>query len=196
MCTRSRQRHSTRAIGPSSEIKGRFRPGPMHPRWHSNEWILAKLATLPLGKLRATGVVEIRDRSRRYAEMQCDDCGKVKMILVDNLTSGKTKNCRCQKKYGDIRARTLGARYDSMVQRCRRWTHVSSVNYIGRGIEVRFQSREHFIRWALAKFPKTGFKGLDFDRIDNDGHYEPDNLRLVSRAENLLNTRRQKRHQH
>jgi hypothetical protein len=30
---------------------------------------------------------------------------------------------------------------------------------------------------------------LDFDRINNDGHYEPGNLQLCSRSANLLNRR-------
>ena len=77
-----------------------------------------------------------------------------------------------------------------MVQRCRRDTHVSSHNYKGRGIEVRFESSGAFITWALTTFPDTDFNGLDFDRIDNDGHYEPSNLRLVTRSENLRNRRR------
>jgi hypothetical protein len=89
----------------------------------------------------------------------------------------------------------LGQRYDATIQRCRKLTHVSSGNYVGRGIEVRFRSREEFIWWALRKYPESDFKGLDFDRIDDDGHYEPDNLRSVPRSVNLLNTRRQQRGQ-
>ena len=110
---------------------------------------------------------------------------------MDNVLGGKTTNCTCQRKYGgDPRARTLGQRYDAMVQRCRRWSHVSSHNYKGRGIEVRFASREDFVRWALAKWPTASFKGVDIDRINNDGHYEPSNLRLATRSENLRNRSR------
>jgi hypothetical protein len=88
---------------------------------------------------------------------------------------------------GDPRVHTLGARYDAMVQRCNRDTHVSSHRYKGRGIEVRFETREVFIRWALATYPDSDFKKLVFDRIDNNGHYEPSNLRLTTYSVNLRN---------
>jgi hypothetical protein len=33
-------------------------------------------------------------------------------------------------------------------------------------------------------------RDMQIDRIDNDGHYEPGNLRYVTAAENMHNTRR------
>ena len=41
--------------------------------------------------------------------------------------------------------------------------------------------------WALKKWPEEDFAKKDFDRRDNDGHYCPGNLRLVTRTVNLLN---------
>jgi len=69
---------------------------------------------------------------------------------------------------------------------------MSSKHYKGRGIEVRFESRKSFVLWALATYPNTNFKGLVFDRINNDGHYEPSNLRLTTQKENVRNGRRWK----
>jgi hypothetical protein len=123
-------------------------------------------------------------------DVTCSVCVQRFTIHADNIRTGKTRSCRCQRKrkYGnDPRVETLGRRYDAMVQRCERYTHVSSHRYKGRGIKVLFASREAFVRWALETFPDTDFKGLDFDRIDNDGHYEPGNLRLVDRSTNLKN---------
>lgn len=74
-----------------------------------------------------------------------------------------------------------------MVQRCERDSHKQSKNYKGRGIKCLFKSREQFVKWALAKWPNEDFIGKEFDRIDNDGHYEPGNLRLVTPTENHEN---------
>ena len=167
-----------------------FQCGKQHPRFVPDALLLAQLALIPLGTLRLTGKVEQRPRSRRYVEATCDRCTQTRWILVDNIRARKTTNCTCQGKYNDPRSETLGERFDSMVQRCRRDTHVSSHNYKGRGIQVLFQSREQFIRWALENYPDSNFKGLDFDRTDNNGHYEPSNLRLATRSENLKNRSR------
>lgn len=61
-------------------------------------------------------------------------------------------------------------------------------NYGGRGIDVckEWEEFEPFLAWSLA----NGWeKGLDIDRIDNDGNYEPSNCRYVSRADNVNNRR-------
>ena len=171
-----------------------FRSKTQHPRFVPDALLLEHLAKFLLGSLRLTGKIKQGERSRRYVEAYCSLCSSQRWILVDNIKAAKTTGCPCDRKYaGDKRANTLGARYDAMIQRCRRDSHVSSKHYKGRGIEVRFDSREHFVTWALSAFPRSDFKGLDFDRTDNDGHYEPSNLRLVTRSVNLRNGRRWRR---
>ena len=147
---------------------------------------------MPLGSLTIIRGTIVREGRYRKVRATCSLCGGSFLIGVDNVRRGLTRGCRCQKnagKYHDPRAKKLGARYDAMVQRCTRTTHVSWENYLGRGIEVKM-TREEFIWWALKEFPDTDFSGLDFDRIDNDGHYTTENLQLVSRSANLQNTRR------
>ncbi len=80
-------------------------------------------------------------------------------------------------------------RFRAMKQRCDTDTHVSSHNYKGRGIRVEFFSAEEFVAWARSTWPNEDFKGKDFDRINNDGNYMKENLRLVSRSVNHLNRR-------
>lgn len=64
-------------------------------------------------------------------------------------------------------------------------------NYGGRGITVcdEWMEFEPFLAWAL----DAGWeKGLDLDRIDNDGGYKPSNCRFVTRRENANNRRKTK----
>lgn len=124
----------------------------------------------------------------------CRKCGAPAKRYAHKIMVGQTMRCECVLggKYKDTRATMLGKRYQCMRQRCYRDSHVSSRNYKGRGIEVRF-TREEFILWALETWPEETFQNKDFDRIDNSGHYEKSNLRLVDRSRNLKNTRRSAR---
>lgn len=124
---------------------------------------------------------------------QCDYCGKRVEKDLRNMEIGLSVKCRCASaavKYQDRRAAMLANRYQCMVQRCERETHKCHRNYKGRGIKVLFKSCEDFVRWALEKWPDESFKKLEFDRIDNNGHYSPENLRLVTSSVNKMNTRR------
>ena len=60
--------------------------------------------------------------------------------------------------------------------------------YGGRGIKLceEWHKGENFVRWALANGYK---KGLEVDRIDNNGNYEPSNCRFVTSKENCNNRR-------
>jgi len=144
------------------------------------------------GRLRIIMTSVGGEKSDRTLKVECVTCGKFSRRSMTNVCrAASNMRCGCSgTKYQDKdAARVLGYRYEAMVQRCMRDTHVSSANYKGRGIEVRM-TRSEFISWALEKWPSRDYLSLDFDREDNDGHYELSNLRLLTRSENLMNTRR------
>jgi len=189
----------------SSNIKGSKQPqntksgrwggrgfpfGERHPKAIDLRKRERDLQRFPLGTLVVlVGTIRRVERSRLVIDVTCTACEKRQTLLVDNLWAKKTTNCRCQraKKYFDPRSETLGMRYDTMIQRCERDTHVSSNRYKGRGIQVLFKSREEFIRWALKKYPNSDFKELVFDRRNNDGNYSKGNLRLTTYSVNNRN---------
>lgn len=78
----------------------------------------------------------------------------------------------------------LRATYRCMMARCTRVDHDQYPNYGGRGIRVCVEWSENcrvFYQFALA----NGWSpGLEIDRIDGDGHYEPGNIRFVTRTMN------------
>lgn len=83
--------------------------------------------------------------------------------------------------------------WHSMRNRCENPNRDKYPLYGGRGIRVcdewRRSSRA-FIDWALG----AGYEdGLQLDRVDNDGPYSPENCRWVTRGENALNKRTNRR---
>lgn len=83
----------------------------------------------------------------------------------------------------------LYSKWNSMNQRCYNKKHKRYKDWGYRGIKVcdEWKNDIHsFFTWALA----NGYqKGLQIDRIDNDGDYKPSNCRFVTRKENGRNKR-------
>jgi hypothetical protein len=141
--------------------------------------------------LQIVGSVVIPGKHRKVKAL-CRSCGRIALLSVDNLLSGRTKNCQCQRglKYArDPRAAVLGDRYDAILQRTTNPESRYWPNYGGRGIKLKFSSRTHFIEWCLKHLPHPTYKSVQIDRQNNNGNYEPGNLRLVSQLQNLTNKR-------
>jgi hypothetical protein len=75
--------------------------------------------------------------------------------------------------------------------RCTKPKNRAFKNYGGRGIEFRFASFEEFFA-ELGPRPQ----GTELERINNDGHYEPGNVRWATHGEQQVNRRRGLKRQH
>lgn len=75
--------------------------------------------------------------------------------------------------------------------RCLNPSHPTYAGYGGRGIrlhEAWHQDPAAFVRWLDENLgPRPA--GHSLDRIDNDGHYEPGNLRWATQYDQTHNTR-------
>lgn len=81
--------------------------------------------------------------------------------------------------------------WTTMKHRCENPKRSKYPSYGGRGISLceEWQKPETFIDWAL----NNGYQeGLQIDRIDNNGNYEPDNCHFVTPMENSRNRRNTK----
>lgn len=81
-----------------------------------------------------------------------------------------------------------GKVWDGIKARCFNPNSQSYGIYGGRGIRLckEWESPARFIEWAM----NNGWrKGLQIDRIDCDGNYEPKNCRFVTASENHCLTR-------
>ena len=131
--------------------------------------------------------VDRADRGRRVWLCRCD-CGSVVEVFQGNLRSGHSKSCGClSRKHGGRRDRLYRV-WCGMKDRCYNPKHKDYPRYGGRGIRVCPEWENNYITfrsWALAHGAR---KGLQLDRRNNDGHYEPDNCHFVTPAENVRNS--------
>ena len=119
-----------------------------------------------------------------FAKCVCD-CGRVKDICLQSLTSGVSKGCGCERPWRRGRNPLVGI-YGNMVNRCYNVKSINYERYGGRGIRVCpewRESRKEFYRWAKPLYSK----GLQLNRIDNNGNYTPGNCNFVEPKHNVRN---------
>jgi len=98
-----------------------------------------------------------------------------------------------EKKYRQSLNGRLRSRFYNIKQRCNNSEHQSYKNYGGRGIKCLFKSANEFVDYVKSNLGIKNINqinGLAIDRIDNDGNYEPGNIRFVTYSENLKNKRK------
>lgn len=94
-----------------------------------------------------------------------------------------------RRKYRKTLKGCLRERFSQMEKRCNNSNHPAYKNYGGRGIKCLFKNANEFINYVINRL-KIDPRELQIDRINNDGNYEPGNIRFVTRVENLKNRRK------
>lgn len=167
--------------------------------------MLQELGLVEIKKTSSTKVGDVFDRltvlavgsklsgkkKKTYAVCSCS-CGETNLVIrLDSVTKGITRSCGC---YHEEQNQTHGLtnhhyykRWAHMLDRCNNPENPAYKYYGGRGIKVC--DRWYDVRNYVADLPDGYKSGLEIDRIDNNGNYEPGNVRWATSKENGRNKR-------
>jgi hypothetical protein len=163
----------------------------MHPLAHD-------LTGMKFGRL---SVVRYEGKhGNRHTKWLClRQCGSDKVVLGCNLKKGSTLSCGC---YGRERHTKHGFRpadnresapeysvWQGIKQRCNNPRAGAYPNYGGRGIRICDRWSSDFSSF-IADVGRRPAADLTLERIDNDGHYEPGNVKWATRLEQRANQRK------
>ena len=135
-----------------------------------------------------------RDKWRNVLWRCMCDCGNVSIVRSNDLR--RTKSCGCL--HSEVTAKRCTTHGKSHVKLYKVWAGIKQrccnprncryADYGGRGISLcdEWMGYESFAAWA----ERSNYEdGLDIDRIDNNGGYNPNNCRFVPRVINCRNKR-------
>jgi hypothetical protein len=134
-------------------------------------------------------------KRRMYVHCECQTCFSKYLINFSNLSRGIVGGCRKCNQPKVVTRKDVHRRVAAQHQRCTNPKNTRYQDYGGRGIEFRFSSVLDGYLWVMENLPPPeNLKDYQLDRIDNEGHYEPGNLRWSTQSFNLSHTRRPMHH--
>ena len=156
------------------------------------------------GRLKVVAAVGMKNREVLW-ECLCD-CGSKKRVPGSWLRNGSVSSCGCLRrdiaigklkkgnktntKHGESMRERKTAEYrswESMKYRCEK-----SIYYTERGIKVCKRWMESFHNF-LSDVGRKPTQKHSLDRINNDGNYEPGNVRWATPKEQANNRRRRRK---
>lgn len=118
---------------------------------------------------------------------QCKKCCRKRKKEYNKTEIGKAHLSGVNKRYRDTINGRLHRLFGGMKQRCSGTSkNPRDKKYIKNGIKCLFKSSDELIDYVINVL-KVDPRGLDCDRIDNNGHYEKGNIRFITHRENMMN---------
>jgi hypothetical protein len=139
--------------------------------------------------------------ARRSLWFALCECGAMAVVQGSHLVRGRVQSCGClsrelsrarKLRHGDARRGAVSVEFrawQKLIARCEDPKDPRYSRYGGRGITVCDRWRTSFEAF-LADLGRRPTAGHSVDRKDNDGNYEPGNVRWATREEQARNTTR------
>jgi len=155
---------------------------------------------------------KINDLGKSVWNCICD-CGNTFEALGTELRSGHTRSCGCYSRSGVFNLKhgyrklengkqhPLYTLWVNMRERCHNPNNPKYIDYGVRGIEVHLPWRDSFETFIADLFSTAGDRPPNIqgykrywsiDRIDNNGNYEPGNIKWSTPIEQKANQRKRR----
>jgi conserved hypothetical protein len=131
---------------------------------------------------------------KKLYKCKCNNCGNEKVMIGTEVKNGYSKSCGCltkqnlKRKHG-MTGTPIYKKWKTIKGRCFN-PNASNYKWYGeRGITMCKEWKNDFSKFYedVGDIP---FEGAELDRIDNNGNYEPNNVRWVDHRTNSNNRRK------
>jgi len=138
---------------------------------------------------------------RRYAVFECPLCSNHFTQRIRDIVSGKTVTCGCKKRLGNVKHGLRYTKYykewQNIKNRCFNPNVKQFKDYGGRNITMYEKWINDFMSFYNYIISLHGHESigchkdqLTIDRINNNGNYEPENLKFSTKKEQSNNRRK------